>query len=71
MRFSSLTIYLFGGSDFADSARALLPQKLYSQWEMSKDDCSFADEVNSQGGRYRDHSVNILFDLFFAKIIFI
>ena len=54
MNFSSLTIFLFGGSDFSDSRTAVL--KTYSTWDMNRD-WTVRQEVESQGGRCRDPTV--------------
>ncbi|KAL3071887.1 hypothetical protein niasHT_031078 [Heterodera trifolii] len=52
----SLDIFLFGGTDFGESARTMA-RKTYSKWSCNNLDRRMSDEIGSQGGKYRDHTV--------------
>uniref|UniRef100_A0A914GZH6 Autophagy-related protein 2 n=1 Tax=Globodera rostochiensis TaxID=31243 RepID=A0A914GZH6_GLORO len=64
----SLDVFLFGGTDFGDSARTMA-QKTYSKWNYNNLDRRMSEDICSQGGKYRDHTVIVQFQV--SKLSFV
>lgn len=62
----SLIIYMFGGNDFGPGP---MSQKVYSQWNNTRDQSNEIKEYDSEGGRFRDHTICVETQIFNVKNI--